>query len=87
MPAARAFSTLASRVVERDDIRAAREQRARARHAGGAEAEQRDLFSGEGGDRDHRSFRVDRPASASTIEMIQNRITICGSVQPFCSKW
>ena len=32
------------------------------------------------------SFKVDSPASASTIEMIQNRITICGSVQPFCSK-
>ena len=26
------------------------------------------------------------PTSASTIEMIQKRITICGSVQPFCSK-
>ena len=35
----------------------------------------------------HRSFRVDRPTSASTTEMIQNRITICGSVQPICSKW
>ena len=35
----------------------------------------------------HRSFSVERPASASITEMIQNRITICGSVQPFCSKW
>ena len=34
----------------------------------------------------HRSFKVERPASASMTEMIQNRITICGSVQPFCSK-
>ena len=34
----------------------------------------------------HRSFSVERPASASTTEMIQNRITICGSVQPSCSK-
>ena len=34
----------------------------------------------------HRSFSVDSPASASTTEMIQKRITICGSVQPFCSK-
>jgi hypothetical protein len=34
----------------------------------------------------HRSFSVDRPASASTTEMIQKRITTCGSVQPFCSK-
>ena len=86
MPAARAFSALASRVVERDDVRAAREQRARARHARRAEAEQRDLLAGEGGDRDHRSFRVESPTSASTIEMIQKRITICGSVQPFFSK-
>ena len=30
----------------------------------------------------HRSFSVARPASASITEMIQNRITICGSVQP-----
>src|SRR5450631_4901833 len=36
---------------------------------------------------DHRSFSVERPASASITEMIQNRITICGSVQPSCSKW
>ena len=34
----------------------------------------------------YRSFSVDSPASASTTAMIQNRITICGSVQPFCSK-
>ena len=34
----------------------------------------------------HRSFSVDRPTSASTTAMIQKRITICGSVQPICSK-
>ena len=34
----------------------------------------------------HRSLSVARPAIASTIEMIQNRITICDSVQPSCSK-
>jgi hypothetical protein len=34
----------------------------------------------------HRSFNVERPASASITEMIQKRITICGSVQPNCSK-
>ncbi len=34
----------------------------------------------------HRSFNVERPASASITEMIQNRITICGSVHPNCSK-
>ena len=73
-------------VVERHDIRAAGEQRARARDPRGAEAEQRDLLAGECRDRDHRSFKVASPTSASPIEMIQNRITICGSVQPFCSK-
>jgi glycine/D-amino acid oxidase-like deaminating enzyme len=36
--------------------------------------------------RRHRSFSVERPASANSTEMIQNRITICGSVQPSCSK-
>src|SRR6266536_2862278 len=30
--------------------------------------------------------QVDSPASASTTETIQKRITICGSVQPSCSK-
>jgi len=29
---------------------------------------------------------VDSPMSARTMAMIQNRITICGSVQPSCSK-
>ena len=39
------------------------------------------------GIKDHYlSFSCARPASASTTAMIQKRITICGSVQPFCSK-
>jgi hypothetical protein len=37
--------------------------------------------------RAHRIFKVAKPAIANTIEMIQNLMTICGSVQPFCSKW
>jgi hypothetical protein len=74
-------------VVPADDIGTAGQQRARARQPGVAEAEDGDLAAGEGGDRDHhRSFSVESPASASTTEMIQKRITICGSVQPFCSK-
>src|SRR5262249_59038027 len=32
------------------------------------------------------NLRVESPTSASTTAMIQNRITICGSVQPSCSK-
>ena len=75
-------------VVPADDVGAAGEQRAGADQPGAAEAEHGDFLSGEAGDRDHyRSFSVERPTSASTTEMIQNRITICGSVQPFCSKW
>ena len=73
-------------VVPADHVGAAGQQRARARQPRAAEAEHRDFLSGEGGDGDHRSFSVDSPASASTTEMIQKRITICGSVQPSCSK-
>ena len=79
-------------IVESDDIGAAREQRAAADEAGAAEAEDRDLPAGESGDgvtrarRCYRSFRVARPASASTTATIQKRMTICGSVQPSCSK-
>ena len=75
-------------VVPADDVGPAGEQRAGADQSRAAEPEHGDLSAGEAGDRDHqRSFSVDRPTSASTTEMIQNRITICGSVQPFCSKW
>ena len=74
-------------VVPADDVGAAREQRARARQPRPAEAENGDLPSGESSNGDHhRNFSVDSPANASTTEMIQKRITICGSVQPSCSK-
>jgi hypothetical protein len=33
-----------------------------------------------------RSLRVERPINASTMAMIQKRITMVGSCQPFCSK-
>ena len=72
-------------VVECDHVGAACDQRLTGRKPRAAKAEDGDGLSGETGDRDHRSFSVDSPISASTIEMIQNRITICGSVQPFCS--
>ena len=75
-------------VVPTDDVRPARKQGARACQSRPTQAEDGDLLSGEGGDRDHhRSLSVDSPTSASTTEIIQNRITICGSVQPSCSKW
>ncbi len=34
-----------------------------------------------------RTFSVASPISARTRLMIQNRMTICGSAQPFFSKW
>ena len=75
-------------VIEGDDLGAARGQRARRQKARTAEAEDRDLLTREDGDRGsriHLNFSVARPASASTTATIQNRITICGSVQPSCS--
>ena len=46
------------------------------------------LCAAQGLDRRHRhlSFSVERPTIASTKAMIQNRMTICGSDQPSCSK-
>ena len=73
-------------VVERNDIRASGLERLRAGKTRAAKAEQGNGFPGKAGGENHRSLSVPSPASASTIEMIQNRITICDSVQPFCSK-
>ena len=90
MPAALAFATLCCIVVVADDIGAAGKQRAGADQPRAAQAEHRDLFARKGRDRDHEqsylNFKVDSPASASTTETIQKRMTICGSVQPSCSK-
>src|SRR5581483_12431517 len=89
------FRGVASRllIVEGDDLRAARFQRGTGRDSRTAKAEHRDFFSGKDADRGHRvlvclyrNFSEESPISASTIEMIQNRITTCASVQPFCSK-
>ena len=46
------------------------------------------LAPGKGGDRRHRhrTFRVARPSRARPKAMIQNRMTICDSDQPSCSK-
>ena len=75
-------------VVAGDDVGAAGKERAGAHQPRAAQTEHRDLFPREGRNRDHGylSFRVDSPASASTTETIQKRMTICGSVQPSCSK-
>ena len=87
MPAARAFSTLAS-VSSNATTSAPPASSALALASPEApRPNSATFFPANVGDRDHRSFSVESPTSASTIEMIQNRITICGSVQPFCSKW
>jgi len=80
------FRRLAGRIVAGDHPGAAGLQRAAHGEAGRAEAEHRKGASGKGGERDHRSLRVERPASASTKATIQKRMTICGSVQPSFSK-
>ena len=77
---------LAGIVVERDDLRTPGDERVTGGETRGAEAENRELLSGKDRDRNHRSFSVDRPASASTKAMIQKRMTICASVQPSFSK-
>src|ERR1700728_2337606 len=77
-------------VIACDHFGATGLERMTARQPRAAEAEHRDRLARKGSDGDqvvHRSFNVERPASASITEMIQNRITICGSVQPSCSKW
>ena len=88
-PGLRGLGDIVGAVVAGDHFRPARLQRMTACEPRAAEAEHRHRLAREGGDGDqaaHRSFSVERPASASITEMIQNRITICGSVQPFCSK-
>ena len=69
------------------DFRPAVHQRAHHRHSRAREAENRIARAGEGGGDDHRSFSVDRPIRARTMETIQKRITTVSSFQPFCSKW
>ena len=98
----RGLGDVVGTVVAGDHFRAAGLQGMAARKPRSAEAEHRDRLACKGSDGDHdlappfrgdgniqrhhRSFSVERPASASITEMIQNRITICGSVQPSCSK-
>ena len=86
MPAARAFSTLAALSSKATTSAPPASSACALASPEPPSPNTRDLLSGKGGDRDHRSFERDSPASASTIAMIQNRITICGSVQPSCSK-
>ncbi len=65
-----------------------RGQRTRRRQAVAAEADNGEVRAGEqrGGKAGHRIFKVASPTSARMNEMIQNRITMVGSAQPFFSK-
>ena len=87
MPAALRLLEPQRRVVKGNDIGAAGDQRARRQQAGAAEAEDRDLLPAKVviGIKNYLNFSEASPASASTTATIQKRITICGSVQPFCS--
>src|SRR5438270_9716330 len=73
--------------VPRGHLRTARQQRFHGREPGPGKPVDGVFLAGEGLGRDHRSFSVARPASASTKLMIQKRITTVGSDQPRCSKW
>ena len=75
-------------VVPRHDLGAHRRQSQRRRQAVLAQPHHREALSREQIGREglHRIFSVARPTRAKIIEMIQNRITIVGSAQPFFSK-
>ena len=75
-------------VVPRHDVRAHRRERTRGGQAVAAQPQHGEAFSREQivGERAHRIFNVARPTSARIIEMIQKRMTMVGSAQPFFSK-
>ncbi len=77
-------------IVPRSDLGTARLEGLGAGQSRAGQPEHRDPSAlepggGEHGAR-HRSLRVDKPTSARTTAMIQNLITMVGSLHPFCSK-
>ena len=74
-------------IVPRGDPRAAGKQRLRRRQPGPRQTVDRIMLAGECPGGDHRSLRVDRPASARMKLTIQKRMTTVGSDHPRCSKW
>ncbi len=84
-----AFGQLRARFfacIPRRDLRPAGPQRGDRRQPGARQAVDRIMLAGPGGRRDHRSFSVLSPASASTKATIQKRMTTVGSDHPLCSK-
>ena len=75
------------RVVPHRHIGAHRHQGARRRQAVAAEADDSEALAREqGGGETHRIFNVPSPISARIMAMIQKRMTMVGSDQPFFSK-
>ncbi len=86
----RQFCTPFRVVIPGDNFRTACPSRTHGGHAALAETQNRDPPVCKRRQWDHHahlSFSVARPTSARMREMIQNRITMVGSFQPFCSKW
>ena len=73
-------------VVERQHVGAGGGQRPRGGEAAPGHAQDAHLAAGVALEPGHRSFNVERPTSARTMAMIQNRMTIVGSCQPIFSK-
>ena len=72
-------------VVPSEDVGAGCRQRTHRRRAASSEPKDGDVASGICRQRDHLSFNVDRPTSARMTAMIQNRMTMVDSAQPFSS--
>ena len=87
-PASAAFLRAASLSSHGATFAPPGQQRSQGRQAGAAKPEQRDRFARKGASRGHRhlNFSVERPTIASTMAIIQKRMTICDSDQPSCSK-
>ncbi len=89
-PAACGLRHRLGRIVPGMNLGAAKPQRLDAGRARARQPEDRNFLAREMRSLEtsppHLSLRVERPMSASTKAMIQKRMTMVGSFQPFCSK-
>ena len=78
-------------VIPGGDISTPGSQAQRSGQAGTAQPHHGDARAGKGGEggawRCHLIFSVESPTSARIMAMIQKRMTMVGSAQPFFSKW
>src|SRR6185312_16107255 len=77
----------AGRIVPGQHLRAARDQGFGGRQTRPRQPHHRNCVAFEALNLDHRNFNVDRPPIARIDAIIQNRMTMVGSCQPFFSKW